>query len=580
MPQQKPSILRRFIAYYGPHKKLFMLDLCCAFFMAAVDLAFPYVSRLAMQRLLPERLYQTFFLIMGALALAYVVRALLTYIVTYYGHLLGVRMEADMRRDLFTHLQKLSFRFYDNNRTGQLMSRVTTDLFDITELAHHGPEDLFISCVTVIGAIIIMLTINWKLALLLVLLVPVGVLFTILQRKRMMAASRQVKERQAGINAGLETSISGARVAKAFTNENYEIEKFQETNEHFKTSKREYYSVMGIFMGGIDFFTSIFHVSIITFGGYLIMRDAFDYIGLLTFTLYISTFLTPMRKISQFAEMYTNGMAGFRRFSEIMDTPPDILDAPAAAPIANVKGDIRLVDVGFSYNDKTNVLRHVNLHIPAGETLALVGPSGGGKTTLCHLIPRFYDIDEGNILIDGHSIKDITLESLRANIGIVSQDVFLFAGTIRENIRYGRIGATDAEIVAAAKRAEIHDMILEMENGYDTYVGDRGVRLSGGQKQRISIARIFLKNPPILILDEATSALDSITEQKIQQAFDTLSVGRTTLVIAHRLSTVRNASKIIVISHEGILEQGSHDELLALNGAYAALYHSQFAGTE
>ncbi|MGI5850434.1 MAG: ABC transporter ATP-binding protein, partial [Christensenellales bacterium] len=574
--KDKVCNLRKFLMYYRPHWKLFTLDLCCALMIALVDLAFPLVSRYAMTYLLPSNLYGMFFLIMGALIFTYIFRSFLTYIVTYWGHTLGVRMEADMRRDLFTHMQRLSFKFYDNNRTGQLMSRMTNDLFDMTELAHHGPEDLFISLVTIIGAFIVMLTINWKLALVMIVLVPVGIAFTMLQRRRMMSASHRVKERTAGINSGLESSISGARVAKAFTNEAYEIDKFMESNERFKRSKGEFYSAMGIFISGVDFFTSLFNVVIIAFGGYLIMQGDFNYIGLITFSLYIAAFLHPIRKFAQFMEQFSSGMAGFHRFCELMDEEPEITDAPGAKELKNIQGCIEFKGVSFSYNDRTKVLKDINLKIDAGKTLALVGPSGGGKTTLCHLIPRFYEASSGSIMIDGKDIKDVTLYSLRSNIGIVSQDVFLFADTIRENIRYGRIDATDDEIIIAAKRAEIHDMIMEMENGYDTLVGERGARLSGGQKQRISIARIFLKDPPILILDEATSALDNVTEGRIQQSFDSLSHGRTTLVIAHRLSTVRNADEIIVIDEDGISERGIHDVLLKKVGQYAMLYLSQF----
>lgn len=573
---KRPGDLLTFASYYRPHWKLFVLDLACALMISVIDLAFPLVSRYALNTLLPQNLYQTFFVIMAALVAAYILRALCNYIVTYWGHTLGVRIEADMRRSLFTHLQRLSFRFFDQNRTGQLMSRVTNDLFDITELAHHGPENLFIASVTIIGAFIIMLGINWQLALVMIVLVPIGLLFTFLQRKRMMAASRKVKERTAGINAGLESSISGARIAKAFTNEEYEIEKFTQDNERFKTSKGDFYSSMGVFLGGIDFFTNIFTVAVIAVGGYLIMQHTFDYIGLIVFMLYVTAFVQPIRMLSQFMEQFASGFAGFKRFRELMDEEPEIMDAPGAAELKNVRGDIEFKDVSFSYNDKVNVLENINLKIEAGRTLALVGPSGGGKTTLCHLIPRFYEATGGSITIDGQDIKNVTLYSLRSNIGIVSQDVFLFAGTIRDNIRYGRIDATDEEIEEAARRAEIHEMILEMEKGYGTQVGDRGVRLSGGQKQRISIARIFLKNPPILILDEATSALDSVTEAKIQQAFEELSRGRTTLVIAHRLSTVRNADEIIVVDEDGISERGSHAELLLQGGVYAKLYQSQF----
>ena len=576
--KQKPSILLRFISYYRPHMKIFIIDLLCALMIAVIDLLFPLVTRQAMMQLLPQKLFTTFFLIMGALIIAYVLRAIFTYIVTYWGHTLGIRMEADMRGDLFSHLQKLSFKFFDKNRTGHLMSRVTNDLFDITELAHHGPEDLFISLVTIIGAFVVMLTINWKLALVIIVLVPIGVIFTMMQRKRMMSASRRVKERTAGINAGIESSISGVRVAKAFTNEAYEVDKFLASNERFKISKGEFYSAMGIFLSGVDFFTSLFSVAVIAFGGYLIMQGDFNYIDLITFTLYVTAFLQPIRKFAQFMEQFSSGMAGFQRFRELMDEEPEISDAPGAKTLENVKGDIEFKNVSFSYNDKTRVLKNINLFINAGSMLALVGPSGGGKTTLCHLIPRFYDVDGGTIYIDGQNIRDVTLLSLRSNIGIVSQDVFLFSGTIRENIRYGRINATDEEIVEAARRAEIHDMIMDMENGYDTQVGERGIRLSGGQKQRISIARIFLKNPPVLILDEATSALDSVTETKIQEAFETLSFGRTTLVIAHRLSTVRHANEIVVIDEDGIAERGTHDDLLKLGGLYSQLYLSQFTG--
>ena len=568
--------VRQFLSYYRPHRKLFALDMTCALLIAAVDLAFPIVSRYAMTDLLPGKLFSTFFVIMGAMVLAYLLRGVFEYIVTYWGHTLGIRMEADMRRDLFTHMQRLSFRFYDNHRTGQLMSRVTNDLFEITELAHHGPEDLFISLITIIGAFIVMLTISWPLAIVLIVLVPVGILFVLLLRRRMMSASRKLKERTAGINAGLESSISGARVAKAFTNEDYEIDKFAENNEHFKHSKSDFYKSMGVFISGMGVFTNLFSVAVIAVGGYLIMAGSFDYIGLVTFALYVSVFLQPIRRLTSFMEQFTNGAAGFSRFRELLAEQPEIADAPDAQELKDVKGRIDFENVSFSYNDHTKVLKDLSLVIDAGKTLALVGPSGGGKTTLCHLIPRFYEADNGRIAIDGHDIRDVTLLSLRRNIGLVSQDVFLFAGSVRENIRYGRIDATEEEIIEAAKKAEIHDTIMEMENGYDTQVGERGVRLSGGQKQRISIARIFLKNPPILILDEATSALDTVTEARIQQSFEELAKGRTTLVIAHRLSTVKNADEIIVIDEDGVSERGTHTELLDKDGAYAALYHSQF----
>ena len=568
--------VRQFISYYRPHRGLFALDMACALMIAAIDLSFPVVSRYAMTSLLPGKQFGVFFAVMGALVLAYLLRGVFEYIVTYWGHTLGVRMEADMRRDLFTHLQKMSFSFFDRHRTGQLMSRMTNDLFEITELAHHGPEDLLISAVTILGAFAVMLTISWPLALVLIVLVPVGVGLVLLLRRRMMSASRQLKEKTAGINAGLESSISGARVAKAFTNEDYEVEKFTENNERFKRSKSDFYKSMGIFLSGMGVFTNLFSVAVIAVGGGLIMSGRFDYVGLVTFTLYVGIFLQPIRRLTSFMEAFAAGAAGFSRFRELMAEQPEIADKPGAVELTNVKGRIVFENVSFSYNDHTRVLKDLSLTIEAGKTLALVGPSGGGKTTLCHLIPRFYETDSGRITIDGHDIRDVTLLSLRRNIGIVSQDVFLFAGTVRENIRYGRIDATDEEIIEAAKKAEIHDAIMEMEHGYDTQVGERGVRLSGGQKQRIAIARIFLKNPPILILDEATSALDTVTEARIQQSFEELARGRTTIVIAHRLSTVKNADEIIVIDEDGVVERGTHEQLLQKGGMYAQLYHSQF----
>ena len=573
---RKKSKLGIFMGFYRPHLKLFILDMICAFFIALIDITFPIITRYSLNTLLPTGLYRTFFMLMGGLIFAYLIRSFLQYIVTYWGHDLGVRMEADMRKSLFSHLHLLSFNFYDSNRTGHIMSRVTSDLFEITELAHHGPEDIFISIITLIGAFSILFSINWQLSLLLLLLVPLILLFTISQRRRMSGASRLVKERTAGINADIESSISGARVAKAFANEAYEIDKFMASNERFRISKGKFYSAMAIFHSGMEFFTSFFSVVVIIAGGYLIMKTKMDVVDVLTFSLYVSAFLQPVRKLTQFVEQYTTGMAGFERFVEIMRQEPEITDLPNAKTLEAVKGDIKFKNVTFSYNDKTEVLSNVNLIINAGKTLAVVGPSGGGKTTLCHLIPRFYDISSGEITLDRLDIRDVTLKSLRQNIGIVSQDVFLFAGTIRENIRYGDINATEAAIIEAAKRAEIYDMIKELPNGLDTEVGERGIRLSGGQKQRISIARIFLKNPPVLILDEATSALDTVTERRIQASFDELSKGRTTLVIAHRLSTVVNADEIIYIDENGIQERGRHDELLALNGKYAKLFNMQY----
>ncbi len=564
-----------FLSYYKPHMKLFILDMVCALVISAVDLAFPYGSRTALNELLPKNMFLAFFAVMGLLLCGYALRSWMQYIVTYQGHLMGVRIEADMRRDLFGHMQEMSFSFFDKNRTGQLMSRATTDLFEITELSHHGPEDLVISLITLIGAFCLMLSIHWKLAIIVFFVVPLFVLFTVFQRKRMMGASSRVKQTMAGINGQLESSISGMRTAKAFANEDQESAKFAASNDLFKGAKREHHKAMAIYHAGLEFALPVMQVLTIALGGYFIMQGEMDLVDLVTFSLYISTFLTPVRKLAAFVEQYLNGMAGFKRFVDLMRAEPAIQDAPDASVMEDVKGDILIDDVSFHYGEGEEVLDHVSIHIPVGETVAVVGPSGGGKSTLCQLIPRFYDVTGGRILVDGQDVRTVTQHSLRRSIGIVQQDVFLFAGTVMDNIRYGKPDATDAEIAEAAKRAEIYDDIMAMPDGFDTYVGERGVMLSGGQKQRISIARIFLKNPPILILDEATSALDSVTEHRIQSAFDELAVGRTTLIIAHRLSTIRSAHRIMVVDDNRIVEEGTHEELLRRNGEYAALYNAQ-----
>ena len=575
---KEKSTLAVFASYYKPHMGLFVLDMVCALLIALVDLAFPYLSRYSMQRLLPEKLYNAFFVVVAILVGAYILRSVFNYIVTYWGHLLGVRIEADIRRDLFTHMQELSFRFYDKNQTGHLISRVTGDLFEITELAHHGPEDLFISFVTLMGAFVVMLTIRWELALAVFIVVPIFLCFTILLRRRMNRVSMEVKVKLAGINGEVGSSISGMRTAKAFANESAEIEKFRRANDQFRTSKNGYYSAMATYHSVLEFALCMMSVLVIALGGYLIMRDRMDYVDLLTFTLYVSAFIAPMRKLSAFVEQYTQGMAGFRRFLELMREDPDITDAPDAVELETVRGDIRVDDLTFRYeSDGEDVLSHISLHIRPGETVAVVGPSGGGKSTLCQLIPRFYDVTEGAILVDGHDVRTVTQRSLRENIGVVQQDVFLFAGTVYDNILYGRPDATEEEVHEAAKRAEIYEDIMAMPKGFQTEVGERGVMLSGGQKQRISIARIFLKNPPVLILDEATSALDSVTEHRIQAAFDELARGRTTLIIAHRLSTIRSASRILVIDDNHIAEEGAHEELLARGGEYARLWQAQQA---
>ena len=572
----KQSLLSIFVSYFRPHMGLFLLDMACALMISLIDLAFPYVSRLCMYELIPDSRYQAFFSVIAILLAAYLLRAGLQYVVCYWGHTFGVLVEADIRKDLFSHLQTLSFGFYDKNRTGHLMSRMTAELFDITELAHHGPEDLFISGVTVAGAIAIMFTIQWRLALVMLLLIPTFLVVINLNRRNMIQASRRVKQNIASINADIESSISGMRTAKAFSNESKESEKFSGANERFKTSKKERYKAMAWFMCSMEFFMCILPVAVIAVSGWLIMDGEMNYQDLITFSLYTSTFINPMRKLSNLSEMLIDGIAGLGRFVELMRLEPDLKDRPDAKELTEVKGRIDVDNVSFAYErDESEVLHHVSLHVAPGETIAVVGPSGGGKTTLCSLIPRFYDVGSGSIKIDGLDVRDVTQQSLRRNIGVVQQDVFLFAASIMDNIRYGRPGATTEEVVAAARRAEIYEDIMAMPQGFDTYVGERGTLLSGGQKQRISIARIFLKDPPVLILDEATSALDSVTEAKIQQAFDELARGRTTLIIAHRLSTVRNAHRILVIRDGVVAEEGSHQELLAQGGDYAQLYNTQ-----
>ena len=569
------SKLSIFAAYIRPHKAAFLLDMILSLFMALVDLVFPYLTRHSMNTLLPEKKFMVFFIIMAVLFVSYLLRAWFQYLITIVGHRMGTLVEADMRRDLFTHIQTLSYSFFDKNRTGVLMARVTSDLFEIVELAHHGPENLLTCGATLIGAVIILFTINAKLASVLLVLLPACIAFAMRQRLKMQEANREVKIKTGEINAAIESGISGIRTSKAFAAEKAEDEKFDRANDAFKKSKVRYYRAMGLFNAGIEATVGVMQVAVVSVGGFLIMRGELDFVDLLTFTLYISVFLTPVRKLVQFMEVYAQGSAGFDRFVELMRTKPEIADAPDAQELQDVKGDILYDHVSFSYRDGVSVLDDIQLHIKPGETFALVGSSGGGKTTICHLLPRFYDVTEGAVLIDGKDVRSLTQESLHRNIGIIQQDVFLFAGTIMENIRYGRPEATDREVMEAAARAEIHEDIMQMPDTYQTFVGERGVVLSGGQKQRISIARVFLKNPPILILDEATSALDSVTEQKIQRSLDRLSEGKTCLVIAHRLSTIRNADRIAVVDDRKIVEQGTREELLKNNGAYAALEKAQ-----
>lgn len=568
---QENSILKIFLHYFKPHKKYFIIDMVCAFIIALVDLAYPFISRIAMNSWLPDNRYTIFFVVIGIVIVAYIIRSLLYYVVTVVGHTFGTRVEADMREDLFAHIQSLSFKYFDNNRTGILMSRITNDLFEVVELAHHAPEDIFISCITLIGALIVMYTIQWKLALLLTIIIPLLILFVMSNRQRQLDTSVEVKRRTAKINAVIESSLSGIRTSKAYANEAIEYEKFRDANKDYKVHKREFYKAMGVFHGGLEFVCCALSVAVMGFGGYLIMKNQLTYADLVTFMLYITTFINPIRRMGALAETLSTGTAGLSRFVEIMRTDADIKDKEDAKELVVTEGNVSLKDVHFSYNDNIEILHGISFDINGGETLAVVGSSGGGKTTLCQLLPRFYDVDHGAILIDGQDVRDVTQASLHKAIGIVQQDVFLFAGTIRENIAYGKLDASDDEIIEAAKKAEIYDDILAMPNGLDTYVGERGVMLSGGQKQRVSIARIFLKNPPILILDEATSALDTVTESKIQSAFDELAKGRTTIIIAHRLSTIRKAKRIIVIEDGQIQESGTHKELEKIKGLFAQL---------
>ena len=574
---RKKSPLRVFLHYFGNHKRLFAVDITCAVLIALIDLAFPLVTRKSLYDLLPNGKYQVFFALMATAMVFYVLRSVLNYIVCYFGHTFGIRVEADIRADLFRHMQELSYDFYDANRTGQLMSRLTSDLFELTELAHHGPEDLLTSAVTIIGALIVMATIRWELALVVGILIPVFIVVIMAMRSNMSRVSVAVKQKTGHINTEIESSLSGIRTAKAFGNEDVEIARFDAANKVYRTSKRSFYQAMGLFSSSMELFLTSMNVVVIAVGGYMILKGRLDYRDLITFSLYIATFVTPMRKLSTFSELFANGFAGLNRFVEVMRLSPTIADSKDARDLTDVRGEIRVDHVSFAYEGDLAVLHDVSLDVHPGETIAIVGPSGGGKSTLCQLIPRFYDVTGGSIAIDGVDVRNIRQKSLHKTIGIVQQEVFLFADTILENIRYGRPDATDEEVIQAAKRAEIYEDIQAMPHGFETYVGERGTLLSGGQKQRVAIARIFLMDPAILILDEATSALDSVTEAKIQRAFDRLSQGRTTLIIAHRLSTIRGAGRIVSISDGVITEVGTHRELLQKGGVYADLYNTQNA---
>ncbi|HJC33448.1 MAG TPA: ABC transporter ATP-binding protein/permease [Candidatus Mediterraneibacter faecipullorum] len=569
--------IRKFIDYYAPYKAVFFIDLICAAFISIVDLAYPQILRTMTNTLFTRdsaAILSTLpWIAIGLLAM-YIVQSLCKYYVSYQGHMMGANMERDMRQQLFDHYEKLSFSYYSQNNSGQMMSKLVSDLFDIAEFAHHGPENLFISVVKIIGSFIFLFLINWRLALPLVILVLCMFIFSFRQNQRMQETFMENRRKIGDVNSSLQDTLAGIRVVQSFANEDIEREKFRKSNHAFLISKRNNYSCMGNFMGWNLFFQGMMYLVTLVFGGWLIAHDLMNVTDLAMYALYIGIFISPIQILVELIEMMQKGLAGFRRFLDVMETEPEIVDAPDAKPLTDVKGRVCYEDVSFHYSDDdTPVLSHVSFEIPAGKSIALVGPSGSGKTTICSLLPRFYDVTGGRITIDGRDVRTMTLKSLRTQIGMVQQDVYLFSGTIRENIAYGKPGATMEEIIEAARRANIHDFIEELPDGYDTFVGERGARLSGGQKQRISIARVFLKNPPILVLDEATSALDNESERWIQQSLEELSEGRTTITIAHRLSTIRNADEIIVITEDGIAERGTHESLLQQNGIYAHYYN-------
>lgn len=569
-------MIRRFFTYYGPHKKLFTIDFTAAVIVALLELAFPLAVQWFIDSLLPSGNWSMILSVSLGLLAFYIISTFLQYIVNYLGHMLGINIETDMRQQLFTHVQRQSFRFFDNTKTGHIMSRITNDLFDLGELAHHGPEDIFIACMTFIGAFWIMLTINVKLALIAVFMVPLLIWLITFCNLRMNKAWSNMYSDIADVNSRVEDSVSGARVVQSFTNEAFEINRFKSNNERFRLSKLSAYKVMSFSLSGIYMMTRFFVLIVLVYGAWLSFSGELTYGELVGFILYVNVLFKPIDKISAIMELYPKGMAGFKRFLELIDTTPDVLDQDEAIEMATLKGNIRFKDVNFHYDSSKSILEGINLQINQGETVAFVGPSGAGKTTICSLIPRFYDVTSGAISIDGIDIRSMTKKSLRSNIGIVQQDVFLFTGTIRENISYGKLHASQEEIEDAARRAHLQDFIASLPNGYETQIGERGLKLSGGQKQRLAIARMFLKNPPILILDEATSALDTETEMIIQTALSELAKNRTTLIIAHRLATIRNANRIVVVTEDGIAEQGTHDELIEKGGIFANLHQVQF----
>ena len=577
------KLFKKFIRYYRPYRKVFYLDMVCALVISVIDLAFPQILNYLSDTLYlsdRQQILNSLFLLAAGLVVMYAVRAVCKYYVSAQGHIMGSHMERDMRQDLFDQYERLSFSYYDNNNTGEMMSKLVSDLFDIAEFAHHGPENIFISLLKIIGSFVLLCWINVPLTMLLIAVTLVMLLFSLRQNKRMQATFMDNRRKIAGVNAALQDTLAGIRVVKSFTNEEVEREKFADSNEKFLQSKKDNYHCMGRFQGGNNFFQGLLYVTILVGGGFFIANGSLEPIALATYALYINIFITPIEVLVEFTEMLQKGFSGFKRFNEVMETKVDVHDEPGCVDLKDVDGVIDYKDVSFSYDGNETVLDHINIHIEAGRSIALVGPSGGGKTTICSLLPRFYDVTGGSVQIDGRDIRGFTLKSLRQAIGIVQQDVYLFTGTIGDNIAYGNRKASQEEIVEAAKKANIHDFIMSLPDQYDTYVGERGTRLSGGQKQRISIARIFLKNPKILILDEATSALDNESERHIQKSLEELAKNRTCITIAHRLSTIRNADEIIVIGEHGIEERGTHQQLLERNNIYARYYRLQFDGLE